>query len=148
MIRELRADDLASVVSIEQDSFTDPWSARMFETVLSMPHTRALVCETDDVICGYLIASVVLDSAEVLNIAVAPHARGRGFARALLANCFSETTAAGVNTWYLEVRASNTAARALYISEGFCEAGTRRNYYQNPREDAILMTKTSEETQR
>jgi len=82
--------------------------------------------------------------AELLNITVAPAARGRGLGRQLLAQVCVGARAQGAERLFLEVRASNTPARTLYARDGFAEVGQRRAYYalpQGEREDAILMVK-------
>lgn len=145
MMRACTEADLCAILAIETASFSDPWSHGQFTTILALPYVRALVHEVAGEIVGYLLFAIVCGECEILNLAVAPAARGKGYAKTLLGALFAAGDAAGANTYLLEVREGNTAARALYTAHGFCEVGRRRNYYQNPREDAILMTKTTNE---
>jgi len=93
------------------------------------------VAEFDDAVAGFLISRTVAGEMEILNLAVAPAFRRQGIARALLENALDGFEGAV----FLEVRQSNVAAQTLYASFGFCLAGLRRNYYDSPKEDAVVM---------
>jgi ribosomal-protein-alanine N-acetyltransferase len=93
----------------------------------------------DQTLAGYIIAFSVGPDAELLNVAVDPNFRGRGLAGQMLDSVLVQLGGIGVRTAFLEVRESNTAARALYGSRGFKEIGRRRNYYRRPVEDALVM---------
>lgn len=134
---------LPAVAALEQVCFpADPWSVELFQAALDNPNTSILLAEGEDgALLGYAVLSVILDEGNLDNIAVAPEARRRGVADALL----SALTGFGrehLAALLLEVRASNVAAIALYKKHGFAAVGRRKNYYEAPREDAILMTLT------
>ena len=134
---------LPQIAALEKRCFpTDPWSEGVFRDALDSPHTAILLAErADGAILGYAVLSVVLDEGNLDNIAVAPGTRRRGVADALL----STLTGFGrdeLSVLMLEVRASNAPAIALYEKHGFVPVGRRKNYYDAPREDAVLMTLT------
>jgi ribosomal-protein-alanine N-acetyltransferase len=133
--------DLDAVTAIERASFADPWSAAEFASMLEAGHTIFLVAEVGEKrgIVGYVIAMAVLDQAEILNVAVTPEVRGAGLGGAMLDAALLEVEKRGAESVFLEVRVSNTAARALYTSRGFVEMSRRKNYYRTPVEDALVM---------
>jgi ribosomal-protein-alanine acetyltransferase len=95
----------------------------------------------DGSLLGYGGISLVADEAEIITVAVSPLCRRQGIARALMEHMLRLAADAHASV-YLEVRASNTPARELYLSLGFAETGVRKNYYTSPREDAILMMRS------
>jgi ribosomal-protein-alanine N-acetyltransferase len=126
------------VHAIERAVFGDPWSERDFhDTVASrVPFFVAVV---DGEIAGYVVAHYAADEGEILNLAVAPHARRRGLGRALAERALAALAAHDVRQVYLEVRASNAAARTLYEGLGFAKVGQRAKYYRQPTEDAVVL---------
>lgn len=98
-----------------------------------------LVAEQDAALVGYVIGRSVLDEAEILNVGVAPPARRHGVARALVGALLAAFAGAAVRSVFLEVRASNVPARALYQSFDFREVGRRPRYYRRPVEDAVIL---------
>ena len=124
--------------AIERAAFQDPWSAAQLTACLSADDVF-LVAERAGAIVGYAIAQVAADEAEIVNVAVAPTARGRGIGRALVRSAVAAAASCGARAVYLEVRESNAVARRLYEAEGFAVAGRRRGYYRTPTEDAILL---------
>ena len=110
----------------------------MFASYLSERH-EFMVAIIDDRVVGYSITRVVVDESELLNIAVEPASRGQGIGGLLLDECMRRCAAAGAVEMWLEVRASNASARALYVTRGFSEMGVRKRYYESPREDAVLL---------
>lgn len=150
IVRLARESDLGAVVQIERDSFADPWSRESFASSLALDRMRFLVAEDadqertggrdgGDAILGYVVALFILDEAEIADLAVSPQARRRGIGGLLLDRVAIEAARAGVRSLYLEVRESNSAARALYESRSFAQVGRRRGYYQHPPEDALLL---------
>ncbi len=140
-IRPVRHGDIARLAQIHALCFPDEaWDASALATVLSLPGTSGRVAVLEaDAICGLLITQCLSEIAEILTLGVAPEARRRGIARALLLDCFRETGIRGAERIVLEVAADNDAGVALYQSLGFVRQGTRQGYYrraQGPRIDA------------
>jgi [ribosomal protein S18]-alanine N-acetyltransferase len=143
-LRGATVHDVAGIVEIERASFSDPWSAGSFRSLLSTPlafFTLATDAGTEEVL-GYVIALRAIDEAEIANLAVAPAWRGRGLGAMLLDHAVGAVAARGVSKVYLEVRSSNAAARALYASRGFSEIGIRSHYYRRPVEDALVLRRS------
>ena len=132
---------LTAVGELEMQIFSDAWSLRSIQDAVESPCTTlyAALSETDELM-GYLFFMQVLDEAEVANIAVSPDFRRNG-----VASCLLDTALENVEAdIFLEVRASNAPAIALYEKYGFRQYGVRRNYYESPREDALLMQRHKE----
>jgi ribosomal-protein-alanine N-acetyltransferase len=136
--RPANGADLAAVAVIEAQSFVDPWPADAFSPYLG---DCFLIAEAHGKIVGYLVARAVGDEAEILDVAVAPAAQGRGIGRALLADALQALRRLGARRAYLEVRASNAAAQRLYRSLGFLWVGRRPGYYRQPTEDALVLAR-------
>ncbi|NDJ59027.1 ribosomal protein S18-alanine N-acetyltransferase [Enterobacteriaceae bacterium 4M9] len=139
-ISSLNTDGLAQAFAIEQRSHAFPWSEKTFASNQGERYFN-LRLDVGDEMAAFAITQVVLDEATLFNIAVSPAFQRRGLGRALLEHLISELEQKQILTLWLEVRASNVAAIALYESLGFNEATIRRNYYPtaNGREDAIIM---------
>jgi ribosomal-protein-alanine N-acetyltransferase len=132
--------DLPAIVDIENGAFSDPWSERSFRSLLHTSHAWFVVAtDAAERVLGYAVLLVTVPDADVANIAVAPRGRRQGTGRALLTELMTRARLSGVEAMFLEVRASNTPARALYESLGFARVGTRRDYYREPREDAQVL---------
>ena len=129
---------MPAIHAIERAVFSDPWSARDFRdcVVSGVPF---LVAETVDGVVGYVVTREAADEGEILNLAVAPAWHHRGVGRALVARVLAALAGRGVTRVFLEVRASNVAARALYEGAGFHEVGRRTRYYRRPVEDAVVL---------
>jgi ribosomal-protein-alanine N-acetyltransferase len=142
MIRPLGYSDLPQVIAIERRAFPTPWSLAMFVLELSKPGGVCLGAHSaSDGLVGYLVCSRYDQVWHLMNIAVDPPARRHGVARALLERMLDE--AGHDQAFTLEVRTSNTPAIALYERFGFRSAGTRRRYYRDTGEDAVIMWRTS-----
>ena len=136
------ADDVDGISRIEDESFSDPWSRESIANLIAQDAALCLTAKKKDgSVAGYAFMYVVGDESELLNIAVAPDARRRGIARTMMREALSGAEALGAVVTYLEVRASNGSAAALYSSLGFERIGARKNYYRYPTEDAVLMAK-------
>jgi len=133
-------DDVPAVVAIEQQAFTDPWSANAFQDALVHPAVFFACARSGgrDIV-GYVVAWFAADEGEIANLAVAPSGWGSGIGRRLLEAALHAATSRGAAAVYLEVRDSNDRARRLYQSSGFEEIGRRRRYYRRPVEDAIVL---------
>lgn len=138
----MTAGHLDQVADIERICFSDPWSRRMLSEHLENECAATLVALGEDgTVLGYAGVLVVVDEGYITNVAVRPEYRRQGVASQLLDvfRRFAEGSRLAFLT--LEVRASNRAARSLYAKHGYAEVGCRKNYYEHPREDAIIMTK-------
>jgi [ribosomal protein S18]-alanine N-acetyltransferase len=146
LLRPAVEGDLAHVVRIERSCFADPWSEESFRRLLPGHPAifQVLVIRPENRVVGYVIAFAVGRDAELLNVAVEPQSRGKGFAGQMLDAVLIDLTSKGVRTAFLEVRESNEAARALYKSRGFHEIGRRERYYRRPVEDALVMRRVLE----
>lgn len=132
---------LKGVAELERLCFSTPWNEAMLEEELYNDTASFLVAEgPDGTVVGYAGLHVILDEGYIDNVAVRPDRRRQGIADRLL-EVFCRFGAAHLRFLTLEVRPSNTAAVALYEKHGFREAGRRRDYYDAPREDALLLTK-------
>ena len=103
---------------------------------------RFFAALSDGVLVGFGGYSIAADQADVIDVAVSPAFRRQGIARALMQAVLADAQAQGAESIFLEVRASNAPASALYTALGFTVCGERKNYYKNPREDAVLMTRS------
>ena len=135
-------DDVPQVAAIERQCFPDPWSERMLREHLDNQCAAAIAAVGEDgTLLGYAGLLVVLDEGYITNVAVRPAYRRQGIASDLLG--VFERFARGHQLAFLtlEVRASNAAAIALYEKMGYARVGVRKNYYEHPREDAVIMTR-------
>ena len=142
MIRPATRDDLDAIMAIERASFpTDAWSAASMGAELASPHTWYVVDEEAGRLLGYAGLRSVRGSADadIQTIAIAAAARGRGRGRTLLRSLLAEASRRGARELFLEVRADNPVAHALYVSEGFLDVGRRPRYYQPDDVDAVVM---------
>lgn len=134
------AADVEAVAAIEADVFTTPWSAGTFASLLGRPTLELLVLDDERVgVIGYAVLWCILDQGELANVAVTPRLRGRGLGTYLLARVLDVGRERGIQTMFLEVRASNEQALDLYRRFGFSDVGRRKAYYDHPREDALIM---------
>ncbi len=141
-IRRMKEDDLAAVLTIEDLSFSNPWSDNTFRgeiqnTSVSFP--LVVVRRPGEEVVGYIIFWQIRDDVQVNNIAVHPDCRGLGIGEALMRFAIAKVNAAGATFMTLEVRQSNTPALTLYKKLGFEILGTRKNYYTKPGEDACVL---------
>jgi ribosomal-protein-alanine N-acetyltransferase len=141
VIRRLTYADLPQVVAIERRAFPTPWSLAMFVLELSKSSGICLAAWEDDRLRGYLICSRYDTVWHVMNVAVDPEAQRRGIATALLRELLERVDDPDAR-YTLEVRRSNQGAIHLYERFGFRAAGTRRRYYQDNGEDALIMWRT------
>ena len=139
-IRRMERDDIARVAEIERLCFADPWSERAFEFLLDGKNI-GFVALVDGVSAAYAGLICVLDEGQIANVAVHPDYRRQGLAREILNTVDAYSVENGIVLLSLEVRASNTAARALYESLGWQSVGIRKGFYSHPTEDAIIMIK-------
>lgn len=138
----MNADHLDEVAELERVCFSTPWSRNMLAEELDNALSAFLVALDDTGrVVGYAGLQVVLDEGYITNVAVRPDCRKQGVAGKLLQVFLDFAQGNQLSFLTLEVRASNYDAIALYGSRGFRSVGRRKNYYEHPREDAIIMTK-------
>ena len=129
-----------AVAEIAKESLPEHWSLDGIKDVLRYDNNIYYVaCDLSCRIVGFAGIMLVADEAELLNIAVSESFRGQGIGQELLAKVLSKASQKGTQRMLLEVRKSNTSAINLYHKNGFVELGERKNYYSNPKEDAIIM---------
>ncbi|MDY6324057.1 MAG: ribosomal protein S18-alanine N-acetyltransferase [Catonella sp.] len=139
-IREITFDDLEKVCVIENGCFASPWSESMLGSVLLIEnYTNLVICE-NGIVSGFIITDRIANDSEVLDIAVAKDSQGRGFGRRLMSEYIEAMRANGIVHIYLEARISNERAIGLYRSLGFKDDCVRKNYYDDPKEDALMMS--------
>ncbi|MGO9568402.1 MAG: ribosomal protein S18-alanine N-acetyltransferase [Desulfomonilaceae bacterium] len=138
---QMQLADLEDVLAIEKTSFASPWSRDMFYEEMENRHARVVVFRLEGKIIGYICFWVVLDEAHLLNIAVHPEQRGRGYGKAIMAYLESVCRQEGLNRLLLEVGRRNAAARSLYKKFGFSSIGFRKQYYSATKDDALVMEK-------
>ncbi len=146
-VRPADKNDITDILEIEKVSFTDPWSETMFVSHISSPSGVTLVAACDSVVCGYINAYVIDGDptaddgeCEIANIAVLPEYRRNHIGNMLVGEIIELAKSKHCSKVFLEVRESNSGAKYLYQKKGFYEYGKRKNYYSDPREDAVLMT--------
>ena len=139
-ITDAREELLPQIQRIEQQSFSVPWTDAMLRMQLQPDSHVFLTAETDEGVVGYVGMLYVLDEGYISNVAVRPDKRRRGVADALLDALEARARTLLLRFMTLEVRRSNESALALYEKHGYRVVGCRKNYYENPTEDALLMT--------
>ncbi|HET7321714.1 MAG TPA: ribosomal protein S18-alanine N-acetyltransferase [Longimicrobiaceae bacterium] len=138
-LRPLARSDLPAMLAIERAAFSTPWRSSTFEALFDRADTDLLAAVHQGTLVGYAVCWTILDQAELGNVAVAPECRGRGVGRRLVQAALARVRERGAAECFLEVRASNEAARILYERSGFEPIGRRRRYYSRPTEDAVVM---------
>ncbi len=139
-LRYMEKEDIDGVLTVEKESFSTPWTEKLFLDEVENPRTVYYVAETESgEIAGYGGMWHVVDEGQITNIAVKKAFRGEGVGSKLLGSLINWAKDNGIRVIELEVRAGNTAALGLYNKYGFNAVGRRKDYYKNPTEDAILM---------
>ncbi len=138
--RFAKEQDLSAIVEIENASMSCPWSLKSFQEAVTSNHAFIMVAESEGQIAGYSVFYLTPPEAELPDIVVDEKYRGQGLGRLLMEKSIQELESRGVDTVFLEVRVSNTPARALYEHIGFEEIGVRKYFYSNPVEDAVCMS--------
>ena len=140
IVRPMTLEDLDGVMSVEFDSFLTPWSRTAFEEELTQNRlARYIVAAEDGNIVGYAGTWLVINEAHVTNVAVSGQHRREGIGRLLMEKLMELARDSGMESMTLEVRVTNAAARHLYQQMGFVEAGIRKNYYSETKEDALIL---------
>lgn len=143
-LRQAVAEDAGAIAVLQQASFDDPWSVESVRRLLSLPADLSLVAERDGAVHGFLIGQCVIDTAEVVAIAVAAGSRRRGWGTVLLDGFEQIVAARGGTSVLLDVAADNAAAIGLYERHGYQVTARRDRYYAAGRSapvDALVMVK-------
>lgn len=143
MIRPMKEADVECVAELEKLCFSEPWSADDLRSSMNASCVFFVALENpdSDKIMGYVGAQISIDEMEITDIAVFPEARRKGVARELLQAVHTEAKTRALSGVVLEVRVSNVAAITLYESMGYMQEGLRKNIYQFPKEDGLIMWK-------
>ena len=137
--RKMKLGDLFAIGELERIIFDDAWSVSSCRGALENHSVYAVVAEDDDGIAGYGFMMGTQEEAEILRVAVVPDKRRQHIGSGLLEDMLDYGDYEGYTNIFLEVRESNSAARALYEKCGFEIIGKRVDYYKNPKEDAVIM---------
>jgi len=137
-IERVEPKDIKDIIEIEKNCFKDPWSSFSFESELTNADSIFLKAIEDDKMIGYIIIRKLLDEFHIMNVAIAPEYRRKGFAQKLIDHMFENLSSGKL--LLLEVRKSNQAAISLYQKNGFTLLHTRKAYYSDG-EDAVVMMK-------
>lgn len=141
----MTADHLDEIAALERACFSRPWTKEMLKEELDNACAAFLVAEDNGKVVGYAGLQVVLDEGYIANVAVDPDYRRRGIASKLMQVYIDFAQANKLAFLTLEVRPSNMAAIILYGRLGFRSVGRRKNYYEHPKEDCIIMTRYFDE---
>ncbi len=138
-IRAMTEEDIAGILEIEKRSFVTPWTTGMFRETLASPISTSFVMEEDGCLLGYIMLYSVADEAHILNLAIDPARRRKGYGSCLIDYAIDYCGRKGVSDFFLEVRESNLGAQNLYRKLGFRVIGRRKRYYAETNEDALVM---------
>lgn len=140
-IRRMIAADLPQVEAIEKENFSVPWSLESFDSFLARDDTVFLTAEEEGEILGYVGVLCVPDEGDITNVSVRKDRQGEKIGSSLVAEMVCCAAEKGSVKLFLEVRKSNAAAIRVYEKAGFRIVGVRKNYYQKPMEDALIMAR-------
>lgn len=141
MIVRMEEPHVSQIAELEKLCFNDPWSENSIASELNNRLSLWLVAVEDDCVVGYVGSQTVLGETDMMNIATHPDYRKRGIGTGLIMELINELQKRDSHSLMLEVRVSNAPAISVYQKLGFTEVGCRRNYYRNPREDALILRK-------
>jgi len=141
MIEKMNLSHVADIAALEKICFSDPWSENSVASELQNKLALWLVAVENETVAGYIGSQTVMGETDMMNVAVHPDFRRRGVAEALILTLVEELKKQESHCLTLEVRASNVPAIALYEKLDFSQIGRRKNYYRNPREDALILRK-------
>ena len=142
-IRRARPCDAGQIAALEAEIFGDPWNETDITSYICSDLGMCFLATDESGVIGYILGRKIPPEGEIYRIAVHPEKRQRGIGYRLLSYGLKTEGGEGVETVFLEVRSKNVPAIALYKSYGFTECGKRKNYYQNPADDAVVMIKDS-----
>ena len=140
-IRSMGFEDIEAVVKIEKENFSVPWDENGFLSFMLREGTIFLTALNDNEVVGYCGLISAADEADITNVSVSQSMRKKGIGRMLLSELIKEAGESGIKKIFLEVRESNIPALSLYNGFGFKQVGMRKDYYEKPVENALLMLK-------
>lgn len=138
-LRDMRTADVPAVAALERAAYTMPWSEATFRGLIRRRDAEMITADAGGAVIGYAAFWCVVDQGELGNVCVSDEWRGHGLGARLVEEVIRRAAQRGVREVFLEVRPSNGVARALYERLGFRPVGRRRDYYQAPVEDAIVL---------
>lgn len=141
VVRRMQKEDLPEVCRIEKDNFSLPWSEKSFLESMERKDTVFLAALSEEEVAGYIGCYCIAGEGEITNVAVKDGYRRKGIGGMLLERLYEEGKALDTFEFFLEVRESNEAAIALYTRQGFVKEGIRKNFYERPVENAVIMVK-------
>lgn len=141
LIRKMQTCDVEAASKIEREAFSMPWSAKDFLEMVEADYAHYYVAEEDGVIVGCCGIRNIAGEGEITNVVVAADFRNKGIGRSMMEYMLEKTGENGIGDCTLEVRVSNQPAIHLYESLGFKAEGIRPDFYEKPREDALIMWK-------
>ena len=139
--REMKEQDVPEVAQLEKDAFSTPWTENDFLEMIKADYAHYLVAEDDEKIIGICGLRNIVGEGEITNVVMHPAYRNKGIGLNMLCKLIRDGEKMGVNAYTLEVRESNAAAIHVYERIGFRPEGMRRNFYEDPTEDAVIMWK-------
>ncbi len=142
VFRNITEEEIDFVEELEKKTFSDAWSKQSIYETFCQSQAYIIVVESENGLAGYGIVYSVLDEAELVRIAVDEKARRQGVGQGLIDYIFQKCQKENIRRVLLEVRESNLGARVFYEKCGFAVDGIRKNFYENPKENAVLMSKT------
>lgn len=142
VFRKVAEEEVDFVEEMEKKNFSDAWSRQSIYETVCQSKAYIAVAESENGLAGYAIVYSVLDEAEIARIAVDEKVRRQGVGQGLLDYVFRKCQKENIGRVLLEVRESNLGARVFYEKCGFAVDGIRKNYYENPKENAVLMSRT------
>ena len=137
----MTADHVSQVAELEKICFSDPWSEKSVAHELTNPLSLWIVAVEGERVAGYVGSQSVMGESDMMNVAVHPDFRRQGVAELLVKELVAALAEKGNYCLTLEVRASNAPAISLYEKLDFQQVGLRKNYYRNPKEDALILRK-------
>lgn len=140
VVRRMEMKDVQKVYQLSRESFSEPWALSAIEKEMTNPVASYFVAEVEGEVIGFGGMWHVLDEGEIINIAVHKAYHRQGIGKLILNQLISEARRRKLVVIHLEVRASNEAAKVLYHKQGFNCTATRKAYYHNPTEDALIMS--------
>jgi len=138
-IRLMTEDDISSVLKIERSVFSDPWQEEIFYNEIDIDGSYVIEDTEKQKICGYLCGMHILNEYSLQNIAIAKDYQNKGLGKLLLKSILQRNIESGYYNCYLEVRKSNCKAITFFKKYGFDIVHIKKEYYQNPQEDALIM---------